>query len=323
VRGLLARGDVERADAELKQLIARYPESAAVHVQIGMLAGRKRNHTAARASFDRATQLQPDQLEALGGLVALDLAERNFAGARARIAAQLAVKPTAMLMTLSARTYAATGDLQSAEAALRQALDLDSGYLDAYNAIGQIYVAQGRLNEARAEFDQVAQRSPRPVAALTMVGMILQATGDVDGARARFERVMEIDSEAAVAANNLAWIYAETGGNLDVALHLAQTAQKRLPEAAAVSDTLGYIYYKKNLTSLAISTLKLGTEKDPENPTYHYHLGLAYADAEDTVRASEAFGRALALNPGFEAAAKARDQMQASRVRSAGGGQRD
>ena len=95
-----------------------------------------------------------------------------------------------------------------------------------------------------------------------MVGLLLQAEGDLDGARGRFERVLEIDPEAAVAANNLAWIYAEHGGNLDVALHLAQVAQTRLPGVAEVTDTLGFIYYKRNLASLAVSTLKVSVEQD-------------------------------------------------------------
>ena len=104
-----------------------------------------------------------------------------------------------------------------------------------YGALGQLYLAQGKLASARAEFETLAERSPKSVAALTMVGIILQVEGDVDGARDRFERVLRIDPEAAVAANNLAWIYTEHGGNLDVALQLAQSAQKRLPGVAQVS----------------------------------------------------------------------------------------
>ena len=46
---------------------------------------------------------------------------------------------------------------------------------------------------------------------------------------------------------------------------------KRLPGVAGVSDTLGYIYYKKDLAGLAISALKFSTEAEPENAIYHYH----------------------------------------------------
>ena len=58
-----------------------------------------------------------------------------------------------------------------------------------------------------------------------MVGMIQEARGDHDGARAQYERVLALDPHAGVAANNLAWIYAESG-RLDEALKLATIAQE-------------------------------------------------------------------------------------------------
>src|SRR5262249_48350332 len=152
----------------------------------------------------------------------------------------------------------------------------DPTYLAAYSALGQLYMVQRKLDAALTEFDALAKHSPKSVAAATMVGMILQSQGKVDEARERYERVLQIDPEAAVAANNLAWIYADHGGDLDVALNLAQTARKHMPDVAEVNDTVGFIYYKKNLSGLAISTLKVGAEKDPENPTVQYHLGLAF-----------------------------------------------
>ncbi len=83
-------------------------------------------------------------------------------------------------------------------------------------------------------------------------------------------------------------------------MHLAQVAQKRLPGVAEVSDTLGFIYYKKDLTSLAISTLKVSVERDPGNAMYQYHLGLAYAERRRRCT-SEAVARASAhVAAGFQ-----------------------
>jgi tetratricopeptide (TPR) repeat protein len=310
VRGLLTKGELDRAEADLKQLMTRFPNSAAVHTQMGMLLGRRRQLPAARTEFERALQIRPDGGEALAGLIALDLGAKNYAGARARIDARIASNPTAALLTLAARTYAASGDLVSTERLLRKAINLDGDFVAAYGALGQLYLVQGKLASARAEFETLAERSPKSVAALTMVGIILQVEGNVDGARDRFERVLRIDPEAAVAANNLAWIYAEHGGNLDVALQLAQTAQKRLPGVAQVSHTLGFIYYKKDLVSLAIRTFKLSAENDPGNALYQYHLGLAYAKAGETTNAKQSLSRALAVKSDFAGAQEARDLLR-------------
>src|SRR5262249_24480284 len=74
VRGLLAQGLLARADTELRQLTVRFPSSPAVHTQRGMLLARQGHLAEARREFDRALELRPEELEAVGGLVALDIA---------------------------------------------------------------------------------------------------------------------------------------------------------------------------------------------------------------------------------------------------------
>jgi predicted Zn-dependent protease len=94
-----------------------------------------------------------------------------------------------------------------------------------------------------------------------------------------------------------------------VALQLAQTAKRQLPNAPQVDDTLGVIYYKKNLPSLAIPLLQATVEKDPSNPEYHYHLGVAYSRAGNKLRASESLTHALALKSDFAGAQDARTAL--------------
>lgn len=307
VQGLISRGDLQRAQTELDALEGKFPNSAAVQVQRGMLLGRQKHEAGARQAFERALALQPGSLEASAGLVALDLSTRRVDDAKKRVD-DLVKNPGAKTpaVMLAARTYAAVGDLKTSEQLLRRILAGDPSYLGAYSALGQIYAKQGRLDAALAEFDALVQRDPKPVAALTLSGMILESQGKTADAQARFERAMQIDAAAPVAANNLAWLYAENGGNLDVALQLAQTAKRKLPDTAEVNDTIGYIYYKKNLPALAIPPLRASTEKDPNNAIYHYHLGLAYARAGENAQAVQSLNRALSIAPNFDGAQDAR-----------------
>jgi Flp pilus assembly protein TadD len=192
---------------------------------------------------------------------------------------------------------------------LRQAIRTDDALLPAYELLGRVFLSQNRLDEARAEFERLATKDRKPVAALTMSGMILESQGRINEARQSYERVLELDPRAAVAANNLAWLYAETGGNLDVALQHAQTAKAVLPDQAQVNDTLGWIYYKKDLLPLAISALQRSIEIDGKNPLFLYHLGLAYAKNGYAAQAKQTFERCLALNPDFERRAEIRDRL--------------
>ena len=142
-----------------------------------------------------------------------------------------------------------------------------------------------------------------------MVGMILQMQGRHEEAQKRYETVVQIDPGAAVAANNLAWLYAERGGNMDVALQLAQTAKSKLTDQPEVNDTLGWIYYKRGIAELAIPPFQESIAKDPKNPVYHYHLGLALKLRGDKVKAREALSQALKLSPNFDGADDARKAL--------------
>jgi Flp pilus assembly protein TadD len=130
-------------------------------------------------------------------------------------------------------------------------------------------------------------------------------------ARQRYEKILQIDPRAVVASNNLAMLYLEEGQNLDTALGLAQTAKEQLPDSPEVNDTLGLVYAKKGLGNLAIVPLELSARKDPTNPVYQYHLGLAYAQVGQTMKARAVLQDALALNAAFDGSTDARRVLAA------------
>ena len=310
-RILLARGDLDRASTITAGLVQSAPGEAHVQNQAGMLALAKGDRAGAREAFEKALSLNDRLTEPLSALVALDLEAKKPAEARARVERRLQKTPDSSLaLALAGRTWAATGDPVKGEEFLRRAIDADSANLDAYALLGGLLLAQGKPDLAVSEFDRLAARQPWSVGAPTMAATILQAQGKDAEARRRYEAIVDTNPRAAVAANNLAWIYASRGENLDKALQLAQAAKAGLPDHPDVNDTLGFVYIKKQLASLAIAPLRMAAEKVPGNPTFQYHLGLAYAQTGDKAAAREALGRALKLKPDFEGAEDARQVLR-------------
>lgn len=307
-RGLVARGDLKEAEARLRELLKAAATTPAVHALAGQLHVARKDFVAARTSFERALELDGRFVEAIAGLVALDLQANRPSDAIARLDASLASTdaPSPDLLMLAARAYPRTGQVDKGERALRRLVDVDRASLDAYSALGQLYMSQGKLEQAHAEYTELGRRQPQSVPAHTMVGTIAYLQGKADDATASYERVLAIDAHAPVAANNLAWLHAERGGNLDVALELASTAKRGLPEHPNVNDTLGWIYYKKNLAQLAVVPLQESVARAPQNPVFRYHLGLAYAKLGDKLKARRELERALKLNGQFAGAGEAR-----------------
>ena len=278
----------------------------------GMVALRKNDQAGARAAFEKALALDPALVEPLAGLAGIDVAQGQGGRARARFEERLRKTPgDSAVLVQAARTWAATGDAAKAEEFLRRAIEADASNFEAYGLLAQLFVSQKRLGEALAEYDRLTARQPGLSGPPTLAGMILLAQGKEEEARKRFEGVVEQDPRAAVASNNLAFMYASRGQQLDRALQLAQAAKAELPDHPDVNDTLAYVYIKKQLGALAIPLLRLALEKRPDDPSFHYHLGLAYSQAGDKAAARKALEEALKLKADFDGADDARTLLRA------------
>jgi tetratricopeptide (TPR) repeat protein len=298
VRSLIAAGNSSRAEVEIRALLKDAPNVAVVHALNGMHQARVNNPKAARIAYERALELSPGFVEAIGGLTYLDLLAKDPASAINRLDAELVKQPTnAALFGLLARVHSVTGDKAKEEQALRRAVTVDPRFSAGYEMLARMYLQQNRIEEARAEFEGIAQRDPSNIGAKTMVGVLLEQQGKRAEATKAYEAAVQGTENAPVAANNLAYIYAEQGTNLDLALQLATSAKQRLPNDPGVDDTIGWVYYKKGLPSLAVKAFEDSVKKRPDNAETLFHLGLTYAKLGDKAKAREALERALKLDP--------------------------
>jgi tetratricopeptide (TPR) repeat protein len=309
-RSLVAKRDFRRAQAVVRRLLPRFGNVAAVHAIDGTVKYGLGDKKASRVALQKALDLDPANLEALAGLTALDSSEGRGRDAETRLMIQLNRDPkNAELLMLAARLELAQKDTAAAENHLKKAIESNPAAFGAYAMLGNLYGRAGRLDEARRTFEALAERQPDSVSAQTVVAMLYEAQNNKQEARKRYERIVEMDRGAAVAANNLAWLYVEDGGNLDVALQLAQTATSHLPDSPEVNDTLGWVYYRKDLATLAIPPLLKAATAAPENAMYQYHLGMAYMKAGEKQKGQRALTQALALNPGMREAAEVRTAL--------------
>jgi tetratricopeptide (TPR) repeat protein len=109
--------------------------------------------------------------------------------------------------------------------------------------------------------------------------------------------VIKKEPNNVIALNNVAYILAEDGKDLDQALTLVQRAKQQAPGNDDITDTLGLIYVKKNLTDNAISLYVDLVKRQPNNPLYHFHLGMAQLQKGQRAAARQSLQTALQLRP--------------------------
>ena len=125
------------------------------------------------------------------------------------------------------------------------------------------------------------QAHPNDAQAHALLGSLEEAQGDKEKATAYYKKALQIQPEQPVAANNLAYLMVESGQNIDVALSLAQTARRAMPNSAtrARHPRLGLLP-ERHLRFGARSAGRSRQDR-PSNASIHYHLGMTYSKLSD------------------------------------------
>lgn len=115
---------------------------------------------------------------------------------------------------------------------------------------------------------------------------------------ARYEAILlealQHDPKHAPTNNDLGYIWADRGENLDKALQMVQTALEAEPDNANYRDSLGWVYYKLGRFEEAIAELtKASNDPKGGSPVIVEHLGDALYRAGRTDEAAQVWRRTL------------------------------
>jgi len=186
-----------------------------------------------------------------------------------------------------------------AETAFEKATELDPNNVPAFMLLGTVQASQGSLDQAIAGYQKAIQSNPRDVRLYIALGHLLEAQNQWQQAQSAYQQALQIQPNYPVAANDLAYLMLEHDGNINVALSLAQTARRGLPDLPATADTLGWAYYKQGVYNSAVDLLQDAAKSEPKDATYHYHLGMAYEKMNNSEMANQQFQQTLQLDPHY------------------------
>jgi len=294
----LLAGDARRAQDLLREVLALLPDDPIVHLRLGV-ASRAQHHTAdAMAHFEHALEKNPKFVEALDQIVAILVSQKKVPQARERVGRQVAMNPQdPRFLNLLGRVLVQSRNFSEAEATYRKAMALDGALLSTYANLGALYAQQGKVGEAIREFETIVAKSPRQLSALTILGMLYEQQKDYPRAIAKYEEALRVHSKFAPAANNLAWLLIENGGDKERALAYAETARRALPRDPYIGDTLGWVYYNKQMYAKSVSVLQESIDQLPEHPLILYHYGMAQYANKNSEEAKQALIKFLSLSP--------------------------
>ncbi len=295
------QGDASHAEKDLLPLLDQFPQAkdrALTYRALAWAMFNQRKYDAARRFLQQSAQAEPDSPETfyLSGLTYV--AENKPDAVLSLIQNSLKNRPNwAEGYAIGGELTAKTGQNGQSETYFKKAVSIDPQLIPAWQGLGLVLGAESKYDAALDAFNHVAQLSPKSGSAYFNIAQVQDVQGNWNQAQSSYQKSIELEPDNAVAKNNLAWSYAEHGGNIDVALRLAQEANRAKPDDPEICDTLGWIYLKKNTLSDAIQAFKKSLSLVPKNPEYSYHLGIAYLRSGDPTKAKEFLEASLQMGP--------------------------
>jgi tetratricopeptide (TPR) repeat protein len=268
--------------------------------------------------YKYVTDTQPDNIMAHQGLSTayLNAGMMDKASEEAKKVVQLSPQNPLSYKGLG-EVYLHQGKLDEALAEFNRAVGLESNYAPAYKGIADVHFSKGLFDKAIEEYKRALTLAPNYGEAHVSLGHVYYlGKGMSQMAIEEYQKAISPDvvktlpiPDLVSAYNNLAYLYAEEVKNLDKALSLAQKAKQIVPEHPSISDTLGWIYYKKGSYDEALSNLKFAAEKLPDDPNIRYHLGMVYYKQGDKDSAISELSKALEIDDKFPGAEDAKQAL--------------
>jgi tetratricopeptide (TPR) repeat protein len=296
-QSMVRLGKVEEATALLEQ-IPEERRTADALFAIGRLQFAQGQTDAARETMLKVDALRPYNARVLEVLLSIDRNQGKLSHAIKRVNDAVEARPDdAALWHLKGVVALYAGDPAGAEKALTRAIELEPNNLAAYQQLAGLYARTGRLDETTRLYERAVERQPDNAAAHHFLGVLYETTGQTAKAREQYELALRYDASLGESKNNLAYLLAEAGEDLDRALELAQDAKAAMPDSANAADTLGWVLYKRGVASAAVGYLReavqFADKDDPAIGEIRSHLALAYEATGDVDKAIETLETAL------------------------------
>jgi tetratricopeptide (TPR) repeat protein len=307
---LLAVGEKDQARKELDLIVKNFPQNTEARYQVGYLDYLDKDYKAAGEVFGKLYQEYPKDDRGLKGVTETLAAENRMPDAIKEVQKAIQAEPDRRDLKVVLANFEVRAEKYDEAIQLFQGLlDKDPKNAGLLFSLAEVYRRKGDLNTAIDKFRLSSQAGPNDPRPLTALALLMDGTGRADQAQPIYEQILKIQPDNPVALNNLAYLKAEKGIDLDQAQTMAQRAQQKAPNSPEIADTLGWIYIRRNLSEEAVRLFQDLVAKEPKNPKFHYHYGMALYEKGDKPATRVELQKALDDKPSKDDEAKIRDLL--------------
>jgi tetratricopeptide (TPR) repeat protein len=310
VIGLTGTHSYTQAKAEAEQLARDTKDAPQVEMQLGIIALGQGQYSHAEDYFRKLYKDGSSDLQPLAGLVNTLEAEHQPDRALELMQAEAQKSPdSAGKAALLVATEEASGKPDMALAELQKLAAAHPKSAAVQVRIAQLQIRRGHLEDALQALQRAQQIAPDAKGVDLAIGNVQDQLGKKPEAMASYRKALAKTPEDPLLLNNLAFLLAETGGNLDEAQQMASSAIRKAPNLPQLQDTLAWVQIKQRHEDSALKILATLTTEHPDDVTFRYHYAVALIDSGNRAAAKDQAETALSKKPPAEMATALRNLL--------------
>ncbi|HKJ66801.1 MAG TPA: tetratricopeptide repeat protein, partial [bacterium] len=186
---------------------------------------------------------------------------------------------------------------EEAIAVLSRAKQMYPPEAELYEQLGIAYYAGQQYQEAKQQLLEALSLKPDQLRPKHFLAFVYDQLGQQDSAEVIYKELLEAVPDEPLYLNNLAYLYAVQGKNLETALEFVKKALERAPNNASYLDTMGWVYYKMGQYEEAREYISEALHRDSTNVEVLDHMGDVYSKLGNREMAQEFYKKALEKNP--------------------------
>lgn len=205
-----------------------------------------------------------------------------------------------------AQQLLAMNRLTDARREAEAAFAINRGNLQALNLLTQTMVRQDQHPEAVALLESMIEEFPdQDALKMRKIEILMQST-DWRNALSDTRSLQEKYPDNAALNNNLAFLLARSGQELDLALEIAEALRQEHEDNPVIMDTYAYVLAARGEHEQALSIYEAALSMAGENVTIRFHYATSLVALGRTQDAARQLEAVLMMNPDFPQANEAR-----------------
>lgn len=299
-RLLIQDNQLKAAQKQFTQLVELFPEDSDLKLTLALLCWENKLSQPAQDYLNELLSSEQKVNEAHFELGQIAVAENRLAQA---IQHYQAVGPSAQYLPAKlaiAQIYAEQNNIPQARQTLAMARQENLPQsIPLYIFEAELLSKYQQPQLAYSVFSEAFSHYPNDISLLYSRAMLFEAQKNYLQMEVDLRAILKQEPNNVMALNALGYSFADRGEQLDEALALIQKAVTLKPDDAAILDSLGWVYYKKNQLSLALQYLQKAYQQVADHEIAA-HLGEVLWVSDHKQQAQHIWQQGLKTNPDSE-----------------------